>query len=107
MTEFDMGALLQQAQAVKERMEYLQKGLEEQRVEGSAGAGMVRAELTGTQRLVSVRIDPSVMGEDIEMVQDLIVAAVNQGLEKSKALAQEKMGSLMPPGAMPPGFPGL
>ena len=52
-------------------------------------------------------IDPSVLGEDVDMVQDLVVAAVNNALDKSRELSQERMGSLMPPGMMPPGFPGL
>ena len=68
---------------------------------------MVKATVTGTQKLVAVHIDPSVLGEDVDMVQDLVVAAVNNALDKSRELSQERMGSLMPPGMMPPGFPGL
>lgn len=113
MTDLDLGALMQQAQQVKEQMEYLQKGLAEQKVEGTAGAGMVKVVATGDQRLVSVDIDPSVLpakdagADDREMLQDLVVAAVNNALEKSRALAKERMGSMLPPGVMPDGFPGL
>lgn len=112
MSDLDLGALLQQAQQVKEQMEYLQKGLAEQKVEGTAGAGMVKVVATGDQRLVSVSIDPSVLpgegagDDDREMLQDLVVAAVNNALDRSRELAKERMGSMMPAG-MPEGFPGL
>jgi DNA-binding YbaB/EbfC family protein len=107
MTDLDMAELMKQAQQMREQMEYLQKGLAEQTTEGSAGAGMVKVTMTGDQRVTAVEIDPSVLQEDREMVQDLIVAAVNNALEKSKALAQERLGSMLPPGMMPGGMPGL
>ncbi len=67
---------------------------------------MVKVKATGDQRVVAVEIDPSVLSED--MVQDLIVAAVNNAMEKAKALAQEQLGQMLPPGMIPPGtIPGL
>ena len=101
--DFDMGSLMQQAQQMQEQMAYLQKGLEGRTVEGTAGAGMVKVTATGTQQITAVEIDPSVLGEDKEMVQDLIVAAVNNALEKSKALAPRDPGLHAAPGVQAPG----
>ncbi|HLT38784.1 MAG TPA: YbaB/EbfC family nucleoid-associated protein [Enhygromyxa sp.] len=98
MADFDLSQLMQQAQHMREQMEYLQKGLAEQLVEGSAGGGMVKVTMTGAQQVTAVTIDPSALEEDREMLQDLIVAAVNSAIEKSKALAQERLGSMLPPG---------
>lgn len=107
MADFDLSSLMQQAQQMRSQMEYLQKGLAEQSVEGSAGGGLVKVTITGTQQLTKVEIDPSALEEDREMLQDLIVAAVNNAIEKSKALAGERLGSMLPPGMFPGGMPGL
>jgi DNA-binding YbaB/EbfC family protein len=107
MSEFDLSQLMQQAQHMREQMEYLQKGLAEQRVEGSSGGGMVKVTMTGAQQVVAVIIDPSALAEDRDMLQDLIVAAVNSAIEKSKALAQERLGSMLPPGLFPGGMPNF
>jgi nucleoid-associated protein EbfC len=85
----------------------MQKGLAEQSVEGSAGGGMVKVTMTGAQQVTAVVIDPAALEEDRDMLQDLIVAAVNAALEKSKALAQERLGSMLPPGMFPGGMPNL
>ena len=99
---------MRQAQQLREQMEYMQKGLEEQIVEGSAGAGMVKVQATGGQRIKSIQIDATTLKEDLDMVQDLIVAAVNNALDKARELAQEKMGAIVPPGLLGPGgIPGL
>jgi DNA-binding YbaB/EbfC family protein len=105
MPEFDLSELMRQAQQMREQMEYMQRGLATQSVEGSAGGGMVTVTMTGAQQVTKVHIDPSVLKEDLEMVQDLIVAAVNSALDKSKKLAQEQLGSMLPPGMFPGGFP--
>lgn len=107
MADFDLSQLMQQAQQMREQMEYLQKGLAEQTVEGSAGGGMVKVTMTGAQQVTAVAIDPAALEEDRDMLQDLIVAAVNAALEKSKALAQERLGSMLPPGMFPGGMPGF
>ena len=67
----------------------------------------VKVTVTGTQKVTRVDIDPSVLSEDREMLQDLIVAATNNAIEKSKAMAQERLGSMLPPGMFPGGVPGL
>ncbi len=107
MPDFDLSELMRQAQQMREQMESMQRGLATRTVEGSAGAGMIKVAMTGAQQVTSVKIDPSVMTEDIDMVQDLIVAAVNNAIEKSKALAQEHLGSMLPPGLFPGGMPNL
>ena len=63
--------------------------------------------MTGAQQVTKILIDPAVMSEDVDMVQDLLVAAVNNAIEKSKALAQESLGSMLPPGMFPGGIPNL
>lgn len=108
MSEFDLGAMMRQAQVLREQMETVQKGLEREVVEGTAGGGMVKATVSGSQQLLGIVLSEAAVGEDREMLQDLIVAAVNNALEKSKALTQQRVGSLLPPGLMGPGgIPGL
>jgi DNA-binding YbaB/EbfC family protein len=107
MADFDLSQLMQQAQQMREQMEYMQKGLAEQKVEGSAGGGMVKVTMTGAQQVTAVEIDPAALDEDREMLQDLVVAAVNNAIEKSKELAQERLGSMLPPGLFPGGMPNL
>jgi hypothetical protein len=104
MSEIDLGALMRQAQQMQEQLAYLQKGLETRTVEGSAGAGMVKVTATGGQKITKIEIDPAVLGEDREMLQDLVLAAVNHALDKSRELAQSELGSLLPPGFRPPGL---
>ncbi len=108
MSDFDLGSMMRQAQQMREQMQYIQKGLENETVEGSAGGGIVKAVVTGGQRVKSVTIDPEALAEDSDMVQDLIVAAVNNALDKARNLAQQRLGSVLPPGLMGPGgIPGL
>lgn len=105
MPEFDLSELMRQAQQMREQMEYMQKGLATQTVQGSAGAGMVKVTMTGAQQVTQVQLDRSILSEDLDMIQDLIVAAVNNAIEKSKAMAQEQLGSMLPPGLFPGGMP--
>jgi hypothetical protein len=107
MSELDLGALMRQAQEMREKLEYMQKGLSTQMVEGTAGAGMVKVTASGDMKVTKVEIDPQVAGEDREMLQDLIVAATNNALDKARELAQKTMGSMLPPGMLPGGIPGM
>lgn len=108
MSEFDLGAMMRQAQMLREQMETMQKSLDKEVVEGTAGGGMVKAKASGTQQILSLELTAGALQEDREMLQDLIVAAVNNALERSKALTQQKVGSLLPPGLLGPGgLPGL
>jgi DNA-binding YbaB/EbfC family protein len=82
-------------QQMQTRMAKIQQELEEAQVEGSAGGGVVTATANGQRALLSIKIDPSAVDpEDVEMLEDLVLTAVQDALEKSAALAEEKMGAL-------------
>src|SRR5256885_16985164 len=95
--------MLRQVQQMQERVGKLQAELETETVEASAGGGAVRAVMTGGQRLVSISIDPSA-AEDVEILQDLVVAAVNEALEKSEEHAAKRMQALTSGLGLPPGL---
>lgn len=87
-----LGDIMRQAQALQERMAKLQEEAAKKTVEASSGGGMVTAKVSGRQQLLSLTIDPEVVKSgDVEMLQDLIVAAVNEGLRKSQELMAEEM----------------
>lgn len=90
-----MGNIMKQAQMMQKRMAQLQQELEERRIEATAGGGMVTAVVSGKQRLVSLTIDPKAVDpEDVEMLQDLVVAAVSEALKQSQKMAEEEMGKI-------------
>jgi nucleoid-associated protein EbfC len=95
--------MLRQVQQMQDRMAKVQSELESETVEASAGGGAVRVVATGTQKLVSVTIDPAAASE-VEMVQDMVVAAVNEAMEKSKQLAASKMQAVASGLGLPPGL---
>lgn len=95
--------MLRQVQQMQERMGKLQQELESDTVEASAGGGAVKVVATGTQKLVSVTVDPSA-AEDVEMLQDLVLAAVNEALDKSREHAAAKMQALTSGMGLPPGL---
>jgi nucleoid-associated protein EbfC len=102
----DLGGLMQAAQRMQEELQRVQRELEQKRVEATAGGGMVTAVVNGRLDLLELRVDPSVVDpKDVGMLQDLVVAAVNQALNKAKALSQEELakatGGMSIPG-MPP-----
>ena len=86
---------MKQAQEFQKNMTKIQQEIEELTVESSVGGGVVKASVSGKMELESITISPEVIdSEDMDMVQDLIVAAVNEGLKKAKEIASEKMGGL-------------
>jgi DNA-binding YbaB/EbfC family protein len=94
--------MMKQAQEMQNR---LQKQMAELRVEGNAGGGMVTVVINGAKQVQSVKIDPEVVSkEDVEMLQDLIVAALNDAQRKADAEMAEKMGGMLPPGLKIPGL---
>ncbi len=95
--------MLRQVQQMQGRMSKLQEELEHETVSASAGGGAVIAVVSGTQKIVSVQIDPAA-ADDVEMLQDLVVAAVNEAIEKSKQMASEKMSALTSGLGLPPGL---
>ncbi len=89
------GGLAGQLQAMQEQMLQAQETLGDETVEVTAGGGAVKVVMTGHQKLESITIDPEVVDpEDVEMLQDLIVAAVNEAVDASQNLAAEKMNSI-------------
>jgi DNA-binding YbaB/EbfC family protein len=95
--------MIRQMQQMQDRMAKVQTELDTETVEASAGGGAVRVVMTGTQKLVSVTIDPAAAG-DSEMLQDLVVAAVNEALELSKQQAAAKMQAIASGLGLPPGL---
>ena len=95
--------MIRQMQQMQDRMAKVQSELDTETVEASAGGGAVRVLMTGTQKVVSVAIDPAAAG-DSEMLQDLVVAAVNEALELSKQLAAAKMQAIASGLGLPPGL---
>jgi nucleoid-associated protein EbfC len=90
-----MANLQRMAQQMQQEMARVQGELEEAKVDGSAGGGVVSAVVTGKQELVSITIDPSAVDPaDVEMLQDLVVAAVNDALRASRELAEQKMAAV-------------
>jgi DNA-binding YbaB/EbfC family protein len=90
-----MANLQRMAQQMQQDMERIQKELAETVVDGSAGGGVVTAQVTGKQELVAVTIDPSAVDPaDVEMLQDLIVAAVNDALRASREVAEQRLGAV-------------
>jgi len=102
-----MGSIMKQAQQFQAKIAKLQEELGEKTVETTAGGGMVTVTASGKQEIVSIRIDPEVVDpEDVEMLQDLIQAAVNDALNRAKEMVNEEMGKLTS-GLNLPNIPGL
>ncbi len=95
--------MMQQVQKLQARMAQVQSELESETVRASAGGGAVTAVVTGQQKLVSVGIDPEA-AEDVELLQDLVVAAVNEALEQSRELAAGRMQEVTAGLGLPPGL---
>ena len=101
-----MGELLKQAQEMQTRITKIQEELGQKTVEGSAGGGMVQVTVNGQLNLCGVKVDPGVINaEEKEMLEDLIVAAVNDGMRKARDMASAEMskitGGFKIPGLMP------
>ena len=98
----NINQMMKQAQQMQER---LQKQMAETRVEATAGGGMVTVIMDGGKRLQSLKIDPeAVSKDDVEMLQDLILAAINDAHRKVDEELQKQMGGMLPPGLKIPGF---
>ena len=87
--------MLRQAKQLQQQMMKIQQELEEATVEGTAGGGAVRAVVSGKLRVESITIDPdAVSPDDVEMLQDLVMAATNEGLQKAQDMASNRMGAI-------------
>lgn len=103
----NMGQLMKQAQKFQSKMAKMQEELAQQTVEASAGGGMVSVTANGGQELISIKIDREVVDpDDVEMLEDLVLAAVNDAMTRAKEMVNEEMGKLTK-GMNIPGMPGL
>lgn len=101
------GNMMKQAQQFQQKMEKIQAELAETRVEGTAGGGVVRVIANGKQEILGLKIEKEVVNpEEVEMLQDLILAALAQAREKASALSSEKMAALTG-GLKIPGLSGI
>nr|WP_200889289.1 YbaB/EbfC family nucleoid-associated protein [Geoalkalibacter ferrihydriticus] len=90
-----LGNIMKQAQMMQQKMARLQEELAERTIEASSGGGMVTAVANGKQQLVALKIEKDVVDpDDIEMLQDLVLAAANEALKKSQEMMQEEMGKI-------------
>ncbi len=92
---FNMQDIMRQAQEMQGKMQKIQEGLGEKRVEGQSGGGMVRVVCTGKQEIISITIDPTAIDPaEADMLQDLVCAAVNDALRRARELAEAEMSAL-------------
>lgn len=100
----NLGNLMKQAQQMQENMKQMQEQLATVEVEGQSGAGMVKVIMTCRHDVKSINIDNSLIGEDKEMLEDLIAAAVNDAVRRVESTTQEKMAEMTGGMGLPPGM---
>jgi DNA-binding YbaB/EbfC family protein len=100
----NIGQLMKQAQMMQENMRRMQESLATLEVEGQAGAGMVKVQMNGKHEVKRVSIDPSLLGDDREMLEDLVAAAFNDAARRVEATIAEKMSGMTAGLGLPPGF---
>ncbi|MBE0403738.1 hypothetical protein co-occurring with RecR [Halomonas citrativorans] len=104
MLKGGMGNLMKQAQEMQEKMQRIQEEAAQSEVHGEAGAGMVKITMNGRHDVSQVTIDPSVMEEDKELLEDLLAAAVNDAVRKVEANSKARMEEATAGLNLPPGF---
>ena len=104
MMKGQLAGLMKQAQQMQDNLKKMQEQLAQVEVEGQSGAGLVKVLVTCRNEVKRVTIDPSLVGEDKDMLEDLVVAAVNDALRRAEQTAQERMGSVTSGLPLPPGF---
>ena len=104
MMKGQLAGLMKQAQQMQENMRKVQESLETIEVEGQSGAGLVKVVITCKYRVKRVSIDPSLVGEDKDMLEDLVMAAMNDASAKAEAATQAKMAGLASGLNLPPGM---
>ena len=103
---YKMDPMIQAMQDIPGKLKEVKKELENKVIEGKSGGGMIVVRMTGQQKVLGVRIDEKVLGEEnIEMLEDLVMVAVNNALEGSIRVAEEEMGKVT--GDLPSGLKGL
>jgi hypothetical protein len=89
------GNMMKEAQRLQQKMQELQEQVAQKKVQATAGGGMVTVEANGRQEIVSIKIDPEVINrDDAQMLEDLVLAACNEALRKSRELVQQELGKL-------------
>ena len=101
----NMKKLMKQAQDMQSQMMTTQKELESMEVEGNAGGGAVTAKLNGKKEILSLKIDSDLLKEEKDMIEDMIIASINQAQAKIDKISKDKMDSIS--GGMPSGIPGF
>jgi DNA-binding YbaB/EbfC family protein len=104
MMKGQLAGLMKQAQQMQENMRKMQEQLASVEVEGQSGAGMVKVVMTCKHDVKRISIDPSLVGDDKEMLEDLVAAAVNDAVRRVEATVQEKMSGLTAGMGLPPGM---
>ena len=89
-----MGGMMKQAQQMQKKMAQVQSEIEQLKIEGKSGGGMVEVVIDGKKNLLSISLNPEILKEDKEMLEDLIVVAVNDGIKKVDSISKEKMASV-------------
>ena len=104
MMKGQLAGLMKQAQAMQENMKRAQDEIALLEVEGQSGAGLVKVLMTGKHEVKRIVIDPSLLAEDKDMLEDLVAAAFNDGLRRAEELSTAKMGKLTAGMPLPPGM---
>jgi DNA-binding YbaB/EbfC family protein len=104
MMKNQLAGLMQQAQKMQENMKRMQDELASIEVEGQSGAGMVKVTMTCKNQVRRVQIDPSLVSDDKDMLEDLVAAAMNDAVRRAEETTQQKMASITAGMPMPPGF---
>ena len=104
MMKGQLAGLMKQAQAMQDNLKKAQDELATIEVEGQSGAGLVKVTMTCKHDVKRVAIDPSLLGEDKDMLEDLVAAAINDAVRRVESTTQEKMSGLTMGMPMPPGF---
>jgi DNA-binding YbaB/EbfC family protein len=104
MMKNQLAGLMKQAQQMQESMQRAQEELARTEVEGQSGAGLVKVVMTCRHDVKRVSIDPSLLGDDRDMLEDLVAAAFNDAVRRAESVTQEKMGGLTAGLPMPPGL---
>ncbi|KAE9527977.1 MULTISPECIES: YbaB/EbfC family nucleoid-associated protein [Testudinibacter] len=99
-----LGNLMKQAQQMQERMQKMQEEVAKLEVTGESGAGLVKVTVNGAHNCRRIEIDPSLMEDDKEMLEDLVAAAFNDAVRRAEELQKEKMSSVTSGMQLPPGF---
>jgi len=99
-----LGGLMKQAQQMQERMQKAQEEIAQLEVTGEAGAGLVKVTINGAHNCRRIEIDPSLMEDEKEMVEDLVAAAFNDAIRRAEELQKEKMSAVTAGMPLPPGF---